>query len=125
MNKTEIQKLAQDTFKSNPDAKECFITSDGYVFLSKNAADLHKNTNPKKKKLTVIPMVNEAFGASDAKKGDKKQKDQKSKGKKLSAMNKTELLAVAKLKDIRVDEGATNPEIVKLIEDVINAEIKE
>jgi hypothetical protein len=40
-------------------------------------------------------------------------------------MNKTELLAVAKLKDIRVDEGATNPEIVKLIEDVINAEIKE
>lgn len=117
MNKIEIQKIAQDTFKANPEAKVCFITSDGFPFLSKNAADLHKNTNSKKKKLEVIEVKNDSFATSEEK--------GKEKVKPLSKMNLTELNEAAVLLGIEAPEGSTKAEIVKLIEDVTNKDIKE
>ena len=117
MNKSEIQKIANSVFKANKDAKEVFITSDGFPFLSKNAADLHKNTNRGKKKLEVIEVKNENFATS--------KKAAPKKEVKLSKMNLTLLTELATSKGIEVPEKATKAEIITLIEDVINAEIKD
>lgn len=53
MKKAEIQKRANAVLKENPDVDEVFATSDGQIFLTENAANLHKNFNAKKKKLSV------------------------------------------------------------------------
>lgn len=112
MNKQQIEKISQDVFKENPKAKKVFITSDGYPFLSENAANLHKNTNRGKKKLEVLEVANNAFATSELKEV------------KLSKMNKTLLTELATSKGIDVPAEATKADIIKLIEEVINAEIK-
>jgi hypothetical protein len=117
MNTTEIQKTADGVFKEHPEAKSVFITSDGHAFLSKNSADLHKNTNHSKKKLEVIEVKNETFAASKTTEGVTEVK--------LSKMNKTLLTELAISKGIEVPEEATKAEIIALIEAVINAEIQE
>jgi len=50
---TKIKEIGAKTLKENPQVKQVFITSDGYPFLSKNAAQLHANSNPKSKKLSI------------------------------------------------------------------------
>ncbi len=112
MNKQQIEKISQDVFKENPKAKKVFITSDGYPFLSENAANLHKNTNRGKKKLEVLEVANNAFATSEPKEV------------KLSKMNKTLLTELATSKGIDVPAEAPKADIIKLIEEVINAEIK-
>jgi len=123
MNKTEIQKTAEGVFKSHPEAKGVFITSDGHAFLSKNSADLHKNTNRGKKKLEVIEVKNDSFAASK-KKAPKKDAPKKDAPVSLKKMNLTLLTEVATSKGIEVPEKATKAQIIELIEAVINAEIK-
>lgn len=114
MNKIDIDKRAKETFKGFPEAEECFVATDGNVFLSKNAADLNKNTNPGKKKIQYVRVENSEFANSEGsnKKGsDKKGSDQKI----LSKMTKAELEQTAKgLVDI--SKAANNADRVKLIE---------
>ena len=76
MKKEEIQALAADIFKNNPEAKKVFIASDGNGFISENAALLHKNTK-KGDKVTITEVVNENFEDEDggAKDLPKTQKD--------------------------------------------------
>lgn len=65
MKKEEIQKVAQEVFKKVPEAKIAYITSDGQGFVKKNSAQLHKNSNPKGKKLELFEVVNPVKGAVD------------------------------------------------------------
>lgn len=62
MKKQELEKIAKEVFKSHKDAEKCFVTTDGQAFLSKNAADLHKNTNKKSKGLKVVEFSNPSIG---------------------------------------------------------------
>lgn len=117
MTKTDIQQLAADVFKSNPSAKTVFITSDGFPFLTKNAAELHKNTNRGTKKLEVIEVKNEAFPSNE---GPAAASD-----KPLAKMNKAELLEVAVSKGIEAPADATKAEIIKLIEAVTEIKSEE
>jgi len=41
----DLQKLASDFFKKNPKTEKLYVSTDGYLFVSKNAAELHKKTS--------------------------------------------------------------------------------
>ena len=56
----DLQKIANDFFAANPDVEKVYVTTDGFVFLTSNAANLHKNTNAEKKKLSVKEFENNA-----------------------------------------------------------------
>ena len=56
----DLQKIANDFFTANPDVEKVYVTTDGFVFLTSNAANLHKNTNAEKKKLSVKEFENNA-----------------------------------------------------------------
>lgn len=112
MTKQEVETIAQEIFKKHPEAKVAFITSDGFAFLHKNAADLHKNTNGKKK-LEVIEAPNKDFATT------------KTEETNISKMNKTLLTELAISKGIEVTAEATKAEIIALIEAVLKSEIKE
>lgn len=60
MKKSEIKKEAEKLMK-NRNVDVVFATSDGQLFLEKNSADLHQETNAKGEKLTIFK-----FGAEDA-----------------------------------------------------------
>jgi len=53
-----LQSIAEGFFKKNPKTKKVYVTSDGYVFINKNAADLHAKHNPSGKKLSVQMFEN-------------------------------------------------------------------
>jgi len=55
----DLNKIANDFFAKNKEAKKIYVTDDGYVFMNKNMADLHANSNPAGKKLTVKEFVND------------------------------------------------------------------
>jgi len=54
----DLNKIANDFFAKNKEAKKIYVTDDGYVFLNKNMADLHAKSNPAGKKLTVKEFEN-------------------------------------------------------------------
>lgn len=93
MKKEEIQALAADIFKNNPEAKKVFIASDGNGFISENAALLHKNTK-KGDKVTITEVVNENFEDEDATDLTKAKKD-------LMKLNKPDLEKMAE--DLKID----------------------
>ena len=56
----DLQKIANDFFTANPDVEKVYVTTDGFVFLTQNAAHLHKTTNANQKKLEVKVFENNA-----------------------------------------------------------------
>ena len=61
----DLNKIANDFFAKNKEAKKIYVTDDGYVFLNKNMADLHAKSNPAGKKLTVKEFVNDSKPKKD------------------------------------------------------------
>jgi len=108
-----LQKIAQGFFKKNPDVEKVYVTSDGYVFLKKNAADLHAQHNPAGKKLSVKVFENEIAipkqvlaGLSQAPSNDSEDKTGgASSEKKLSAEERIE----------KINEAQTPEEVEALL----------
>ena len=107
MNKDQINQLAQDTLKKFPDAKSVFITSDYQVFLTKNACDLHKNTNPKKK-LESVEIKKTSFSVDNS--------EETGAEKPLNKLKKAELETLAKELKVDITSASNNGDRVKLIE---------
>ena len=53
MKKTDLDKIANDFFAKHKVIESIIVSSDGLVFIAENAANLHKNTNSKKLKITL------------------------------------------------------------------------
>lgn len=51
-----LKDKALEVFKNNPDVEAVYVTSDGQCFIHKNAAELHKSTNPAKVKKMKISI---------------------------------------------------------------------
>jgi len=69
MKKADIKKLAIAVLVQNPEVAKAYATSDGQIFLTENAANLHKNTNAKGKELEVFEFDNPDAG-NDTGSGD-------------------------------------------------------
>lgn len=117
MAKQTNQQIADSIFEKNPEADKAFVSSDGYGFLTENAANLHKNTSGKKD-LKVYP-----FTRKEETKTDKVENTDKV--VKLDKLNKANLIKVAISKGIRPDDSATKADILKAIEDLEKTQIKE
>lgn len=117
MAKQTNQQIADEAFKKNKDLNEVFVTSDGYPFFTKNAADLHKNTSGKKD-LKVYP-----FSRKEQTTTEKVENTEKV--VKLDKLNKANLIKVAVKKGIRPDDSATKADIIKAIEDLDKTKINE
>lgn len=161
MNKSDQNKIAEGVFKKRPNVTECFVATDGNVFLSNNAAELHKNTNPTGKKVDYVRVENSSVVAvkenkttktkalsamtkaelekaaeglvdiSEAKNNQERAEliriaqEEKALLVKLPQMNEADLKVLAENKGIRPEEGTSKEDLIKLIEGVINADIKE
>jgi hypothetical protein len=58
MKKADLKAIAASFFKGKKEVTELFITTDGQAFVNENAAKLHANTNPTKKKFKVETFTN-------------------------------------------------------------------
>lgn len=116
MAKKTNQEISEPIFEKNKDLKEVYITSDGFAFITKNAAQLHAQTSGKKG-ITVETVLK----AGEAKKTPKENKEPI----KLKALKLEELKALALQKGLRPDYNATKVEIIKAIEDLEQIKIKE
>lgn len=103
-----LKSIAAQVFDKNPDVDEVYVTSDGYSFLSSNAANLHKNTNKEKKKIKVVSFKREETADDSA-----------DKAKSFSKMKKDELIAFAQSNGIDISEATNNDERVQAIEDAL------
>jgi hypothetical protein len=113
MAKKTNQEIAAETFASNKSLKEVFVSSDGYPFVSENAANLHKDTSGKKG-ITV-----EKFTKSASTKPATEPTPVK-----LDKLKLSQLIKVAESKGIRPEERATKAQLIEQIEIVLNSEIK-
>jgi hypothetical protein len=100
------QQIADTAFDKNKDLNEVFVTSDGYPFATKNAANLHKNTSGKKG-IKIFYFT---------RKEDEQKEIESPKVVKLDKLNKADLIKVAEAKGIRPDENATKAQIIEQIE---------
>lgn len=64
----DLQKLASDFFKENPNVEKLYVSTDGYLFTSKNAADLHKQTSTGKVEIKVFENKPETGEGSESRK---------------------------------------------------------
>jgi len=62
----DLNSIAKTFFDKNKDVEKVYITSDGFVFINKNAADLHANTSDKK--LSVKKFENTTVSVDEPKK---------------------------------------------------------
>jgi hypothetical protein len=99
MDKKEISKLAEEVLKENPEVNEVYSTSDGSVFKVKNDANNHA------KNLGEEPETHN------------RDKNPALTYKPLDKMNKAELTAICHELELEIPDGATNKDMVKLIED--------
>jgi len=53
-----LKNIAEEYFREHPDVNKVYITDDGFIFLNKNAAELHARYNPAGKKLSVKTFEN-------------------------------------------------------------------
>ena len=104
MKKLSNQEIADKVFKENKDANEVFVTSDGYPFTTKNAADLHATTSGKK--LKVFPFTKK----EEAK---KETKNKETAPKKLENLKLDELKAVATKELVRYDDAVTKAQLIE------------
>jgi hypothetical protein len=111
---SDLKKLAQAALQANPDAEKIFATSDGNIFINKNHANLHANTNKTGKKFKVTTFTaSELKGKSDEEKAAeakaKKEAAEKAKAKKEAAEKvKAEKVAEAKAKKEASKETGTD-----------------
>ena len=62
----DLNSIAKTFFEKNKDVEKVYITTDGFVFINKNAADLHANTSDKK--LSVKKFENTTVSVDEPKK---------------------------------------------------------
>lgn len=119
MKKEQILLLAIGYFASHPSVNEFHATSDGQHFIDENNAVAHA-ANLKDKTVTPVTRAE----ADEAKKAQAKQPAASSDIKPLSKMNKKELLEQMAERGLKEEEGSTNADKVKAIEDFDAANIR-
>jgi len=118
----DLQKIANDFFAANPDVEKVYVTTDGFVFLTQNAAHLHKTTNANQKKLEVKVFENNAPAKGKEPKPVKLTAEQRI--EKIKAMTSVEeidafikgdkaktVLAAAEAKKAELLSGSKAPEV--------------
>ena len=110
MKQQKINKIAAGIFERNPELDVAFITSDGFGFINKNSAELHKNTNALKKKLTLYTVKKSELTLSN------QQNDVKT-------MSKPELQDYAKTLGIDFKSKDTKPELLEKIQKVLSLKV--
>lgn len=53
-----LEQIAKDFFGKNKDVEQIYITDEGFVFINRNAAELHAKSNPGGKKLGIKTFNN-------------------------------------------------------------------
>lgn len=115
MKQAEIKKVAENVFKKRPELDQAFVTSDGFGFASKNAANLHKTTNPKKQKIEIFTVSKEGTSDAKSKKASDDKSDDQDKTLDVSKVNKVQLQEDAKALGIEFTDKTTKAELVELI----------
>lgn len=107
------KELAAEAFAKYQDAKKVYVADDGNVFLNKNAADLHANTNKGKKKLKVDVFVRT---------GGESKKETTSKAAKPSVEDRVK--SINELTTVEAVDKALSGETAKTVKAAGKAKIK-
>lgn len=104
------EQKAKEIFAKNKEVNKVFITSDGFPFITENAANLHKNRT---KGLTMSSYTRSLEPKTT------KEPTVLS----LEKLNKKDLTKVAEARGIRVDESATKANIINVIK-IVDANLE-